>query len=133
MKKMEIILLSFLLSNIYFSIFCSSGQKISLDRVKKYPGHRQVGLLFTVGQKYARVRAHLYGLIVFIRFPECFLNSLTCLILALAYPKMGGGAHGFKEKTNTNVLFHPTHPIKIRRSLPIVRLEKVCSLHHPSQ
>jgi len=28
-------------------------------RNKKYPGQRQFGLLFTVGQKYARVRAQL--------------------------------------------------------------------------
>jgi len=33
--------------------------KISSGRVKKYPGQRWVGLLFTSSQKYLRVRTHL--------------------------------------------------------------------------
>jgi len=36
-----------------FPIFCPLGQ------FKKYPGQRRVGLLFTEGQKYARVRAYV--------------------------------------------------------------------------
>jgi len=52
------------ISNI--SIFFPLDQKNSSDWVKKYPGHRQVSLLFSVGQKYTwvgsgRVRAHLYS------------------------------------------------------------------------
>jgi len=38
-----------------FSIFSLRFKKISLGWVKKYPGQRQVGLLFTASQKYARV------------------------------------------------------------------------------
>jgi len=42
--------------NVKFSIFFPSFQKkILLGRVKKYPGQRQISLLFTTGQKYARV------------------------------------------------------------------------------
>jgi len=33
----------------------ASGQKISSGQVKKYSGQGQVGLLFTAGQKHARV------------------------------------------------------------------------------
>jgi len=39
--------------NPKFSIFALWVKKISLGRVKKYPGH--ISLLFTAGQKYARV------------------------------------------------------------------------------
>jgi len=35
----------------------SGSNKISLGRVKKSPSQREVGLLFTAGQKYARVRS----------------------------------------------------------------------------
>jgi len=35
-------------------------KKISAGQVKKYPGQRWVGHLFTAGQKYGQVRAHLY-------------------------------------------------------------------------
>jgi len=46
----------FPLKNTKFSTFCCSGQKkISLGQVKNYPGQRQVGLLLTAGEKYARV------------------------------------------------------------------------------
>jgi len=38
-----------------FSIFPLWVKKISSSHVKKYPGQRQVGLLFTTGQKYAWV------------------------------------------------------------------------------
>jgi len=42
----------FVLKMSNFSIFCTSGQKkISLGQVRKYPGQRRDGLLFTVGQK----------------------------------------------------------------------------------
>jgi len=45
-----------------FSIFSLRVKKISLGWVKKYPGQRHVGLLFSAGQKYAWVgsRSHLY-------------------------------------------------------------------------
>jgi len=36
-------------------------KKISLGRVKKYPGQRWVGLLFTAGQKHARVGSIFCG------------------------------------------------------------------------
>jgi len=32
---------------------------MSSGQVKKYPGQSRVGLLFTAGQKYGRVSAHL--------------------------------------------------------------------------
>jgi len=38
-----------------FSIFFSSGKKISSGWVPKYLGQRWVGLLFTAGQKYVQV------------------------------------------------------------------------------
>jgi len=47
----------FLLKMSNFSIFFPSGKKIMLGQVKKYPGQRRVGLLFTAGQKYAQVRS----------------------------------------------------------------------------
>jgi len=40
-----------------FQFFPFESKKISLVWVKKYPGQGQVGLLFTAGQKYARVRS----------------------------------------------------------------------------
>jgi len=48
---------------------------------KKYPGQRQVGLLFTAGQKYARVRVHHYFesfkfcLMIFLK--KTFESSIT--------------------------------------------------------
>jgi len=45
----------FPLKILNFSIFALRVKKISSARVKKYLCQRQVGLLFTVGQKYARV------------------------------------------------------------------------------
>jgi len=42
--------------NLNFFIFSLRIKKISLSQVKKYPGLRRVSLLFTAGQKYARVR-----------------------------------------------------------------------------
>jgi len=42
-----------------FWIFTHRVKKISSGQVKKYHGQRWVGLLFTVGQKYARVGSGL--------------------------------------------------------------------------
>jgi len=39
-----------------------SDQKIASGQVKKYPGQRRVGLLFTAGQKYAWVGLGWVGL-----------------------------------------------------------------------
>jgi len=39
------------------SFFALQVKKISLGGVKKYPGQRQVGLLFTKGPKYARAKS----------------------------------------------------------------------------
>jgi len=49
----------FLLKLSNFAIFSLMIKKISSGWVKKYPGQRRVGLLFTAGQKYGWVRAHL--------------------------------------------------------------------------
>jgi len=42
-------------NTIFFNFFSFWAKKISLSQVKKYPGQRQIGLLFTGGQKYARM------------------------------------------------------------------------------
>jgi len=38
----------------FFNFFSFGSKKIPSGRVKKYPGQRRVGLLFTAGQKYAQ-------------------------------------------------------------------------------
>jgi len=43
-----------------FNFLRFGSKKISLGWIKKYPGQSRVGLLFTAGQMYAWVRAHLY-------------------------------------------------------------------------
>jgi len=46
---------NFSLKSQNFKFFPIKSKKISSCLIKKYPGQRRVNLLFTVGQKYARV------------------------------------------------------------------------------
>jgi len=64
----------------FFNFFPLRIKKISLGRVKKYLGQRQVGLLFTAGQKYARVR--LGPISSFVR-RSCLILYLRFLIMAV--------------------------------------------------
>jgi len=43
----------------FCNFFPFRSKKISSGQIKKYPGHSQVSPLFTVGQKYARVKSGL--------------------------------------------------------------------------
>jgi len=43
----------------FFNFFAFGSKRISSGQVKKYLGQSRVGFLFTVGQKYARVSAHV--------------------------------------------------------------------------
>jgi len=70
-----------------FTVFSPSGQqKIASVRAKKYPGQRWVGLLFTEGQKYARVRSGSISILE--PMIGSFLND-ALLILSLDKSIMG--------------------------------------------
>jgi len=64
-----------------FNFFPFGSKKISSGQVKKYPGQRRVSLLFTSGQKYARVRSgpHLYNPVMTFSIKKKPL--MNCLLL----------------------------------------------------
>jgi len=75
--------------NVKFFNFFPLGQKISSVRVRKYPGRRRVGLLFTAVQKYARVGSGQGPFLVriinkktraFLLFYSRFEKGLFCLL-----------------------------------------------------
>jgi len=82
-----------------FSIFCPSGQKISLDQVKKYPGQRQFGLFFTAGQKYVGVwsgqgpslRCHIKEKLFSPSLPSHWITHKGLIILRWSRIKGGAG------------------------------------------